>query len=270
MIGVFISSFLALSMGESFAVGVEQSLTSLRLFQIITTLFWLLIPASLYIYLFHGRSESYLRLNKIPPLGYVILSIFLIIAIQPLVGFSAYLNEQIIFPESLSNLELLFKEWQSSAAKTIERFVADKSIVGIASNIFIIAILAAFIEEIFFRGCLQQVIGRIVKNKHLAVWVTAVIFSAVHLEFYGFLPRIFLGAILGYLFVWSGSLWPSIITHFVNNLGSIILQQIYYGTPKYQELDKFSIQNDWLYLLLSIVFSSAIIFLLLRKFKSKR
>ncbi|MFA5196683.1 MAG: CPBP family intramembrane glutamic endopeptidase, partial [Bacteroidales bacterium] len=89
--------------------------------------------------------------------------------------------------------------------------------VGFFINILMIAVLPAIGEEFFFRGVLQRLLGEWFKNVHVAVIVTAVIFSAFHLQFYGFLPRFLLGMFLGYIFYWSGSLWVPIIVHFINN-----------------------------------------------------
>jgi len=264
-IGAVISVSLAGLMGEPAMFLDEQSLLFLRLSQIISTVFWLLIPASIYIFLFQGNSVPYLKLDKRQSILYIFLTILLIIVIQPLVGFTAYINEQVVFPESLSSIENLFREWRETSEVLIGRFIADDSLSGIILNVFIIAILAAFIEEIFFRGCFQQILLRIVNNKHIAIWITAVIFSAVHFDFYGFLPRVLLGAMLGYLFVWSGTLWVPIIAHFANNMLSLIVQKIYYGTPEYKELENFNMQDDMVYVGLSLVLTSLIIYVLIKK-----
>lgn len=269
ILGAFISFFLATSMGESVQSPDGQSLLFIRLSQIITTVCWLLIPSSLYIAIFHGDSSSYLKLDKKQSVLYIILAIVLVVVIQPTVEFLSYLNELIVFPDSLRGLETTFKEWRDSSESIIQKLIADKSLLGIVSNLFVIAVLAAFVEEIFFRGCLQQIFLRIVKNKHIAVWITATIFSAVHFDFYGFLPRVLLGAILGYLFVWSGTLWISIIFHFVNNSLSIIVQQIYYGTAEYDKLDNFNLHDDFIYVALSILFTFLIVYILRKKVRVK-
>ena len=84
-------------------------------------------------------------------------------------------------------------------------------------NLIIVALLAAVGEELLFRGSMQNIFLEWTKNKHAAVWITAVLFSALHAQFYGFLPRMLLGVVLGYLYIWSGSLWLSMLFHFLNN-----------------------------------------------------
>ncbi|PKQ70078.1 CPBP family intramembrane glutamic endopeptidase [Raineya orbicola] len=83
--------------------------------------------------------------------------------------------------------------------------------------LLIIAIIPAFAEEFLFRGLVQNEFLRWFKNPHLAVWVTGAIFSAIHFQFLGFFPRMILGALLGYVYVWSGNIFYPMLGHFVNN-----------------------------------------------------
>jgi membrane protease YdiL (CAAX protease family) len=98
-----------------------------------------------------------------------------------------------------------------------------KQPVDLIINLIVLAIIPAFAEELLFRGCIQQVLKEWSKNAHVAIWGTAILFSFVHFEFYGFLPRMLLGALLGYLFYWSGNLWVPIIAHLVQNGGQVVL-----------------------------------------------
>ncbi|HAA17710.1 MAG TPA: hypothetical protein DCR93_11185 [Cytophagales bacterium] len=86
-----------------------------------------------------------------------------------------------------------------------------------------IAVLPAIGEEIAFRGLLQNYIHRVSGNAHVAVWVAAAVFSAIHLQFLGFFPRMALGVLFGYLFVWSGKLWVAMLAHFLNNFITVLL-----------------------------------------------
>jgi len=77
-------------------------------------------------------------------------------------------------------------------------------------------------EELLFRGVVQRILTEMTRNHHWGIWLSAALFSALHLQFFGFIPRLLLGAIFGYLLVWSGSLWLPILAHFVNNAGAVI------------------------------------------------
>lgn len=246
----------------------SYSLVSLRLSQIISTICWLLLSSLLYLYLFQENTKKYLKIRNVDSLSIVILVVLLVFTVQPIVGFLGAINHSITFPESLASVEQAFKDMEEMAASMIVRMLSDKSIWGILINLFIIAVMAAVIEEVFFRGCLQQVILKIVKNKHVAIWTTAVIFSIVHMQFYGFLPRVFLGALLGYLFVWTSNLWIPIIAHFVNNFTAVVLQIVYYGTPQYERLENFDLNRDLWILPLGILLSGIIIFIILKQTKS--
>jgi membrane protease YdiL (CAAX protease family) len=85
----------------------------------------------------------------------------------------------------------------------------------------VIALIPAIGEELLFRGVIQ---GSIFKNTniHVAVLLTSIIFSAFHLQFYGFLPRMVLGILLGYSLAWSGSLWLPVLIHFINNGAAVV------------------------------------------------
>ena len=100
-----------------------------------------------------------------------------------------------------------------AAAALTERFLQADNFGVLLINIALMALLPAMAEELSFRGTLQQILG----NKHIAIWVTAIIFSAIHMQFYGFIPRMLIGALLGYMFVWTGSLWIPVLMHFTNN-----------------------------------------------------
>ena len=101
-------------------------------------------------------------------------------------------------------------------------FFQDKSTIGLILNLLVMGLVAALSEELFFRGLLQQIFIKNKVNVHVAIVIAAVLFSAFHLQFFGFLPRLFLGIILGYLYYITQNLWVSITAHFVNNAFAII------------------------------------------------
>jgi membrane protease YdiL (CAAX protease family) len=84
-----------------------------------------------------------------------------------------------------------------------------------------IAVLPAVGEELLFRGVIQKLFSKITRSHHWGIWISAILFSALHLQFYGFIPRLLLGAMFGYLLVWSGSLWLPILAHFINNAAAV-------------------------------------------------
>jgi uncharacterized protein len=91
----------------------------------------------------------------------------------------------------------------------------------------VIGVLPAIGEEIVFRGIIQNQLFRATHNKHVAIWIAAILFSAIHFQFFGFVPRMLLGALFGYLYYWSGNLWMSVIAHFANNGFSVLAMYFY-------------------------------------------
>ncbi|MGY6521671.1 MAG: CPBP family intramembrane glutamic endopeptidase [Mongoliitalea sp.] len=132
-------------------------------------------------------------------------------------------NADFVFPESLSQIEQFLRE-KEDQLMVLTKFLTDfDSITEVLAGILVIGILAGLGEEVFFRGVLQPKLSGYFNNVHAGVWVSAIIFSAIHIQFYGFLPRVFLGAIFGYLYVYSGSLVYPILAHILNNTFTVIM-----------------------------------------------
>jgi membrane protease YdiL (CAAX protease family) len=151
---------------------------------------------------------------------WVLLSPIIILTSSGLIDLAAYLNEAMI-PQG-SWLESVFKPQEESATQLTEQILRATD----ASSWLIylsIAIVPAICEEMLFRGLLQPLLSSIYRNHHVGIWMTAFVFSLIHFQFYGFIPRLLLGAVLGYLMVWTGSLWSSIIAHGVNNATAILV-----------------------------------------------
>lgn len=160
---------------------------------------------------------SYLKINK----GFIILLlpviIILVFAAMPVINFTGELNSHLSLPDFLSGLENSMRESEDRMKVITDAFLQMNGIGDLLINILVIALLAAVGEELLFRGCFQNILVQWTKNIHIAIWLTAILFSALHFQFYGFLPRMLLGVLLGYLYVWSGSLWLPILFHFLNN-----------------------------------------------------
>ena len=125
-------------------------------------------------------------------------------------------------------------------------------------------------EELTFRGVLQQALTKGCKNPHIAIILTAAIFSFIHFQFYGFFPRMFLGLVLGYMFYATGSIWTSIAMHFLNNGTAVV---VYYLDNKGiidADVDSFGATSNVLLVVLSLVATVAIIVLALRKKKETK
>jgi hypothetical protein len=136
---------------------------------------------------------------------------------MPFINLLGEINASLKLPEWLSWLEKIIKTREDMAAELTEKFLKVDSFGGFLFNLFMIAFLPAIGEELLFRGVVQRIFTNWTRSLHWGIWIAAALFSALHFQFYGFIPRMLLGVMFGYLLVWSGSMWLPIIAHFINN-----------------------------------------------------
>lgn len=144
--------------------------------------------------------------------------VFLIMACStPIMSWINETNQKMVLPEFLKGVEEWMRRMENEGAKTTAALLKMKTIGDFLITLFIVAIVPAICEELLFRGALQRIFLRWIKNPHIAIWISAIIFSSIHFQFYGFFPRLLLGAAFGYIYLWTGSLWYTIFAHFLNN-----------------------------------------------------
>ena len=162
------------------------------------------------------KPQNFYGLKK-PNLN-ILFTVFLIMACSiPLMGWINDTNQKMVLPEFLKSIEEWMRIKEDEGAKTTQALLKMKSAADFLITLLIVAIVPAICEEFLFRGALQRTFLRWIKNPHVAIWISAIIFSTIHLQFYGFFPRLFLGAAFGYIYFWTGSLWYTIFAHFLNN-----------------------------------------------------
>ena len=133
---------------------------------------------------------------------------------------------------------------EEQAATQTEKLLIANTFGALLFNIFIMAVIPGLGEEFFFRGTLQRIISD-AKGAVWAIWVTAFIFSAVHMQFYGFIPRLLLGAFFGYLLVWSGNIWLPIVAHFVYNAITVVFHYLSNNGCLVIDIDIIGTGNTW-------------------------
>ena len=220
------SVLTAIAMGAWMIIwGGSQSTESLKWLQFMQTTATFLLPPILCAWLWDEEHKPFRWLRMDVPVQWqnILLAVVIMVCAIPGINMLADLNSRVELPKSLEFIEQILKSQEEAAAALTERFLQADTIGGLLLNIGLMALLPALSEELSFRGTLQQIIYKDQSGKgqstkvHLAIWITAFIFSAIHMQFYGFVPRMLLGAMFGYVFVWSGSLWVPITMHFVNN-----------------------------------------------------
>lgn len=177
---------------------------------------------------------------KAAPILYLI-SFAILLTGMPFITLITQINQLLVLPDWLSGLEMLMKSLEESAQATTNLLLEGTSIWDYLGNILFIGVFAAVAEEVFFRGVLQQQLIKLFNNRHTGVWMGAFIFSLMHMQFYGFLPRVVLGAVLGYLFVYSKNLWMPIFVHFLNNALVVTFNFLFRENSVYQYLENLPI-----------------------------
>jgi hypothetical protein len=170
----------------------------------------------------HFLEEPFLQRYKTPFLVFLVVIVLAIVAF-PAVWVTGALNGAVEFPEFLKDLEVWMRE-KENTAQTLTLFMTNfSSPLQTILGFVVIAILAGLTEEVFFRGVVQPLFQNITQNKHAAIWITAIVFSAIHFQFYGFVPRMLLGALFGYLYVYTKNITVPIWAHILNNGITLIM-----------------------------------------------
>lgn len=260
IIGLIVSVIVAVAI--TFLNGHVSELNILRISQISSQLFTFVLPPLLYACLVKEKPMKSLSFCK-TPLPYFIIGFVMMYAITPLNNVFGVWNAGLELPESMAALEEMMKNMQESATQLTDKMLNISDISGLIINLFMIAGLAAFGEELLFRSLLQPFLIKICKNAHLGIFLASAIFSFIHFEFYGFLPRLVLGLLLGYMFFYSKSIWVPMLMHFANNATAVV---IYYLNNKgITNIDvEGPTETNIVYVLLSIVAMAVLFWLAIR------
>ena len=203
-------------------MNTPEGLAFLKYFQVVQSIGLFVVPPIVIAWLYHGNIRNYLFLDKSTTLPSYLYAVLAVLMLIPLINFMGEINSQMKFPESLSGIEDWMRTMEDAAEVMVKKFMKVENITGLLFNVFMIAILPALGEELMFRGVIQRMFTNWSKNYHWGIWITAFLFSLMHMQFYGFLPRMALGAMFGYLLVWSGTMWVPILAHFANNTMGVV------------------------------------------------
>lgn len=189
---------------------------------------------------------------------YLFLTLLFLLVANPIMEYISIWNQNMSFPEALKGLENWMFEKEQQSADLIKQVIMTSSLSRLALNLFVMAVVPAIVEEFYFRGSLQGITMRMFGNPHVAIWVTAIVFSAIHLQFYGFFPRMILGLIFGYSYYWTKNIWIAVFGHFVNNASVTIIAYYLHSQGKsFEEIQKMESYSS-IYYILSIVLTLAV------------
>ncbi|MBQ2608512.1 MAG: CPBP family intramembrane metalloprotease, partial [Paludibacteraceae bacterium] len=195
-------------------VGNPQETSSLKWFQFWQTMTIFILPVLMAVYLWSEKPLEWLHLDRGMNWQTAITAIGVMLIAIPAINLLSHLNQQVTLPDFLRPLEAWMQDREQDAQVLTERFLQVDSFGGLITIIGLMALLPAIGEELTFRGLLQGLFSP--KYKTAAIWIAAAIFSFIHFQFYGFVPRMLMGALFGYMLVWTGSLWVPILMHFTN------------------------------------------------------
>ncbi|MEA4982925.1 MAG: type II CAAX endopeptidase family protein [Paludibacter sp.] len=220
-----------------------------------------IVPALILSFVWSAKPFELLMINRKPDLRNILYAMVVMVVAIPAINLLGEINHLVKFPAYLSMIEDYLLEMEQRAEELTNIMLSVSSMTGLLINIGLIAVIPAVGEELFFRGTIQRLLQDKMKI-HAAVWITAFIFSSIHFQFYGFIPRLLMGAFLGYLFAWTNNLWVPIVAHFTNNALAVIF--FYLKNTGQTSVDLENIGNSETYLtgIISMVTVGVLIFFL--------
>lgn len=267
IIGLFLSGFFAQIITSFWG----ESTTTLRISTVLQNVLFFISPAIIIALYITKLPADFLQLRLMPSLKSILLTTFILIFSIPTMNFIIHCNESVVFPDAFAGLENSLKALEESSRAQIKILLGEPTIGSLIMSILIIGVLTGLGEELFFRGALQNIFRTRPMNHHYAIWITAIIFSALHFQFYGFIPRILIGAFFGYLIFWSGSIWLPIFAHVLNN--SLVVISSWISSRNTINFDINKIATDfstesYILIIISITTTSFLITQLYRHFRA--
>ncbi|MBW4890104.1 CPBP family intramembrane metalloprotease [Mucilaginibacter sp. HMF5004] len=204
---------------------------------------------------------------KVSPVFFVTVFAIMIVS-SPLMDFLVTLNQKMVLPQSLNWLQQWMREKEDAAQKATQALTQFKTIWDMLLALLIMGLLTAVAEEFLFRGGIQGIFTRWTKNAHAGIWISAILFSAFHVEFFGFLPRMMLGVGFGYFVYYSGSIWTAVLGHFINNGSVVIITYLF--QQKIIGFDPDSSHYNYIITTLSLIFTVFLFFIYQKVALSKK
>ena len=196
----------------------DNTAAILRISSVLQNVLVFILPAVATAMLSTRFPATLLAIDKFPSGKFILLSIAALIVSIPLMNSIIDWNQNIALPESFSQFNEYMQQLEKGAEKEVNDITGGNTVGTLIMSILIVGIFTGLGEEIFFRGGLMRLFSCIKgMSPHVAIWLTAFLFSALHMQFLGFVPRMLLGVFFGYLTFWSGSLWLPIMIHALNN-----------------------------------------------------
>lgn len=202
---------------------IKQSMLAMLTIQ---DIFAFILPAVVAMALFYLRPLHVMGLDRMPSLKALAVVVVFYLVSLPAMNWLVDFNGSMVLPSWMSGVEEAMRQAEDMAADATKQILDINTIPQLLFCLFVVGLMAGLSEEMLFRGAMQRTMQDSRLGAHTAIWVTAIVFSAFHMQFFGFLPRMLLGAWLGYLFVWTRSLWVPIIAHTLNNSTVVVMSYL--------------------------------------------
>ncbi|WP_316802412.1 CPBP family intramembrane glutamic endopeptidase [Pedobacter nototheniae] len=196
--------------------GDPRYIDGIKIIQVLSTIGTFILPPVILALNERKKLSSFYGFVK-PKFLLLIIVLAVMIVSMPFMEWIAVSNQKMVLPTFFKGIERWMKEKEDAAMQMTIQLITARNNFDFLVNLVMIAVLPAIGEELMFRGGLQRSLNRMFGNPHAAIWISAIIFSAIHVQFYGFIPRMLLGAGFGYLYYYSGNIWYAITAHFINN-----------------------------------------------------
>ena len=223
--------FFDVSMSDlsNLTTGETANVNILKYFQVIQSVALFVIPPFIIAWLVGVNHREYLSIKTGTFPSNLIIIPMLMVSVIPFINFLAELNSRLDLPSFLTGVEDWMKEMEESGQEVSKKFMDVQTTGGMIFNLFMIAFLPAIGEEFLFRGVFQKQFSELTGNKHWGIILAAFLFSLMHLQFFGLIPRFALGLLMGYLLLWGKTIWLPVTAHFLNN-GIIVVFYYFYTT----------------------------------------
>ncbi|MCX6232512.1 MAG: CPBP family intramembrane metalloprotease [Bacteroidetes bacterium] len=250
-----------LALTNKTVLNLADNINFFKYLQIVSQIGMFIVPPILFAFFVRGNIAAYLKINHIPNMVTLLSGLLVLIVSIPFINYLISLNSMMHLPSAFSGIETWMKDMENSAEAFTKAFLNVTSTQGLLVNLFMIALLPALGEEFMFRGVLQKLFKDWTAKVHIAIFITAFLFSAMHLQFFGFIPRFVLGLILGYLYYFSNNLWVPIAAHFLNNATAVIFSFLFAKKIVKTDIDTIgNTPNDFLLIIASCLFTLVLLY----------
>lgn len=261
LIALFLVFYVCLIISAAFPMllwrGLEDVYT-LKWIQMVTQIISFLFSSILFCTLFYGRPQAFFQIHgSFRVFKLSVFAAIVMILLVPLTDWLSVWNDGLHFRSKLKPIEDALRMSTMESESLMLRFLDVDNVGMLLFNLLVLALVPAVCEEFFFRGALQNAFSGCVSSHHWAIFMTASLFSIFHGELFAFLPRFFMGLVLGYLFYYGQSIWVNVVAHFVNNALVVVLSYLH-GLNVIAVSPSDPLQMSWMWTALSTIAASLI------------